>query len=524
MASGAAEGAGEASSGRIAGAGQVMEHYLLDELIKYSESGMYPLHMPGHKRQIKHFSDPFSIDVTEIEGFDNLHHPEGILLEAQQRAAALYGAEETWFLINGSTCGVLAAVSAVTRRGGSILMARSSHKAAAHAAVIKDLNVSWIYPQMDEKRGIWKSICPEQVQEQLEGQESAVQAVLITSPTYDGVVSDIRSIAEIVHRAGAILIVDEAHGAHFAMHPYFPESAVSCGADLVIQSLHKTMPSLTQTALLHVNGPRVDRKRLQDYLDIYQSSSPSYVLMAGMDACIHMMETQGPELFDTFTDRLRQIRRQLGKMRTLHLVSGDEPELSAYAFDPSKVLISLENCPMSGADLGRILRSQYQLEPEMEAEEYVTLILTAADTKEGFDRLQDALLQIDARLTAEREQEAADKNHTVQNTKAAHIPVIRPRQRKRLCEAFECRYENVALKRSCGRVAAESVWLYPPGIPLVVPGEEIPAELPELLERYRKMGLHIQGMADYTGETIRCMPENGEKTQQLNAAESSGEE
>ncbi|MCD8023722.1 MAG: hypothetical protein LUF30_12375, partial [Lachnospiraceae bacterium] len=468
-----------------------MEKYLLDCLNDYTSSDAYPLHMPGHKRQISHFSDPFAIDITEIEGFDNLHHAEGILLEAQKRASKLYGADETWYLVNGSTCGILAAVSASVRRGGRILMARNCHKAAYHAAFLNGLQVTWLYPEIDMGTGICGSISPGQVREALEAlrqgdapDTSQPLAVLLTSPTYVGVVSDIRAIAQEVHRAGGILIVDEAHGAHFAMHPYFPESALSCGADIVINSLHKTMPSLTQTALLHVKGSRADRERLRKYLDIYQSSSPSYVLMAGMDECVRMMETQGRKLFDAFVVRLETLREHLKKMQVLRLVTGDESELQAFAYDASKIIIAVPDitgpditvppltaerfaemppccarrqvdplmevrCAKSGSSnmagglagaadaahadtpvplptaerflkaagdladvsedassdrvstvfsgpmLGRILRERYHLEPEMEAEHYVTAIMTVADTQEGFDRLERALLEID---------------------------------------------------------------------------------------------------------------------------------
>ncbi|MCD7841775.1 MAG: aminotransferase class V-fold PLP-dependent enzyme, partial [Lachnospiraceae bacterium] len=447
-----------------------MEKYLLDQLTEYASSDAYPLHMPGHKRQMRLIQDPYSIDITEIDGFDNLHHtaaseeappricsradrgsdaeiasrfgaaaeasPEGILHAAQRRAAALYGADETYYLINGSTCGILAAVSASVRRGGRILMARNSHKAAYHAALLNGLHVTWLYPDMDERRGIYGSIRPEQVREALAGQRQS--AVLITSPTYDGVVSDIRAIAEEVHRAGAVLIVDEAHGAHFAMHPYFPQSALMSGADIVINSLHKTMPSLTQTALLHVKGPRADRERLRKYLGIYQSSSPSYVLMAGMDECVRLLETRGPELFDQFVRRLTALREHLGGMKVLHLVTGEEPEIGAFAFDRAKVLISTERVSVGilsrgaeleaehtsrqepgygvapdadrafglmhyrgrliGPALAEILRKRYHLEVEMAAEQYVTAIMTVADTQEGFDRLETALLEIDERL------------------------------------------------------------------------------------------------------------------------------
>ncbi len=583
-----------------------MDKYLLDQLTEYTSSDAYPLHMPGHKRQISFFEHPYSIDITEINGFDNLHHAgfaetspracstadygsdketdsrcgnadRGILHVAQERAARLYGAEETYYLINGSTCGILAAVSAALRRGERILMARNSHKAAYHAALLNGLHVTWLYPQMDARRGIYGSICAEQVREALSeqgneetaGQECGMQAaqrqvpdrirtVLITSPTYDGVVSDIRAIAEEVHRAGALLIVDEAHGAHFAMYPYFPESALACGADIVINSLHKTMPSLTQTALLHVQGPRVDRVRLRKYLAIYQSSSPSYVLMAGMDECVRLMEMRGPELFGIFVQRLTALRDRLEKMKVLHLVTGDEPEIAAFAFDRAKILISTENIQtaalpaantVNGPALAEILRKRYHLEVEMAAENYVTAIMTVADTQEGFDRLEAALLEIDGQLweagRGGKYFEKAESEHCSEHSEKAGsepcgehsekagfehcgghfdsagsgyrggysenagiVRQMRPIEVMSMETADNSPQEAVPIGQSPGRTAAEFVYLYPPGIPLLVPGERVPDELPDLLAGYQAEGLSVQGMADYSAKTIRCVVES----------------
>lgn len=470
-----------------------MDRHVLEKLQQYSKSDYYPLHMPGHKRRISHFEQPFAIDITEIDGFDNLHHAQGILLGAQKQAAKLYGAEETYYLVNGSTCGILVAVSASVTRGGRILMARNSHKASYHAGFLNGLRVTYLYPRMDMRRGINGSIRPEDVRMALL-EHSDIQAVLITSPTYDGIVSNIQAIAQEAHRAGAVLIVDEAHGAHFGMHSYFPKSALACGADIVINSLHKTLPSLTQTALLHVQGERADREKLRKYLGIYQSSSPSYVLMAGMDACVDLLQTQGEELFASFTQKLEQMRRSLQQMKTLHLVDGQETGIEAYDFDRSKVLISLENCTMSGPELAQILREKYHLEPEMEAAHYVTAIMTVADTQEGFDRLTAALLEIDA--------EAEIKEESTERIAATFIS---NKEVMSIEKAENSPQEEVLLAESAGRISAEYVYLYPPGIPLLVPGERISEELVRQLDYYQIIGLELQGIVDYTGEKIRVI-------------------
>ena len=480
-----------------------MEENLLQKLERYRASDFYPFHMPGHKRNMAHFDDPFSIDITEIDGFDNLFHAEGILMEAQNRAARLYRAEETYYLVNGSTCGILAAVSSSVSRGGRILMARNSHKAAYHAAFLNGLHVSYLYPEADMSRGINGSISPQQVEESLRS-HSDIKAVLITSPTYDGVVSDIRAIAEAVHRAGAVLIVDEAHGAHFPMHPYFPQPSLACGADIVINSLHKTLPSMTQTALLHVQGPWADRIKLKKYLGIYQSSSPSYVLMAGMDACICLLQKQGRELFDTYTQRLEKLRGSLSRMQHLHLVDGTEKELSAYDFDCSKVLISTEHTGWNGPEFSALLRQEYHLEMEMEAEHYVTAITTVADTQEGFDRLETALLELDERAgrclndtDGCEDRPDSHPDYSWLHTPGEEILTIE--------EAENSVQRCIPLAESGGRISGEFVYLYPPGIPLFVPGERIPEEMPRMLAGCRRSGLKVQGPADYTLEQIRTV-------------------
>lgn len=528
----------------------------MQKLDQYGRSDVYPLHMPGHKRRISHFEHPFSIDITEIEGFDNLFHAEGVLLEAQRRAARLYGADETYYLVNGSSCGILAAVAASMRRGGRILMSRNSHKASYHAAFLNGLHVTYLYPETDLARGISGAIRPETVESALE-QHSDIQAVLVTSPTYDGIESDLERIARAAHQAGVVLIVDAAHGAHFGMHPYFPKHALESGADIVINSLHKTLPSLTQTALLHVNGPMADRERIRKYLGIYQSSSPSYVLMAGMDACIDLLETQGEALFRTFAGRLEHLRRSLEHLRVLHLVNGRE--LYCYDYDRSKILISTERSQITGPWLAGVLRRKYHLEPEMEAEHYVTAIMTIADTQEGFERLERALLEIDAGLAGSAEGQGApaecredDRIRSAlagSSEKQGVLAECREDDRVRSALAGSAEKQGVSaecagssgtgaealqpllsewpaaeevfgmeeaegrprrevlIQDSRGMISAEYVYLYPPGIPLLVPGERIPDGLPEKLRCYQTIGLRLQGLADYTGRRIQVIEE-----------------
>lgn len=478
---------------------------LYEQLRTYGASDFYPFHMPGHKRNFHLLGDPYAIDITEIDGFDNLHHAETVLLEAQRRAAQLYGAEETFYLVNGSTCGILSAVSGCTKRGETILMARGCHKAAYHALLLNDLHARYLYPPADMERGILGAIQPEQVRSALDANPE-IHTVLLTSPTYDGVVSDIRAIAKIVHERDGILIVDEAHGAHFDMHPYFPKRALACGADLVINSVHKTLPALTQTALLHVQGPRVDRERLRRYLGIYQSSSPSYVFMAGIDRCIGLLEQRGEALFETFAQRLEDLRVSLLKMKKLHLVDGKEEGLLAFDYDHSKLVISTENSGITGAQLSDLLRTRYHLEMEMDAPQYVTAITTIADTGEGLERLQAALLEIDQELAREADcQGTAPRRPALKKPDLSVLMAGAGGEVLSIAQAEDAGRREVWLEESGGLVSGEFVYLYPPGIPFLAPGERIPEELPEQLERCRALGLQLQGMADYTGKRIQVI-------------------
>ena len=467
---------------------------LYDKLLQYQSSEMYPFHMPGHD-----FANPFLIDITEIEGFDNLHHAEGILKDAQDRAAALYHSEETYFLVNGSTCGILAAVSACMTRGGKILMARNCHKAAYHAAYLRGLDIEYLYPEKEDIFGINGGIHEDIVEKALEEFQD-IQAVMITSPTYDGVVSNVEKIAQIVHRKGIPLIVDEAHGAHFGFHEYFPKSSVEMGADLVIHSLHKTLPSLTQTALLHVNGNRVDRECLRRFLDIYQTSSPSYVFMAGMDSCVCLLEKRGGELFESLRRNLEVFYKQTESLGCIYLANhGLMGKSGIHDFDRSKLVISARNAGFTGNQLANLLRNRYHLELEMAGGSYGLALTSISDTEEGFLRLSEALKEIDACLENKIEKNTEKSTLTIEDI------VIKNEVWCRIHEALESPGESVLLEKAEGKICREFVYLYPPGIPMLVPGEIISREVLGKIRRLVREGYSVQGMADYSAEHIQVM-------------------
>ena len=522
---------------------------IMERLIEYTGSDAYPFHMPGHKRQEipdgipGGFPNPYGIDITEIDGFDNLHHAEGILKDAMDEAATIYGADRSWFLVNGSTCGILSAVCGVTQNGGKLLTARNCHKAVYHAIYLNRLRAEYLYPEEIVEFGINGGIRAEDVRKALEkdamrcagksgdmrGKRTKIQAVLITSPTYEGVVSDIRAIADVAHEYGIPLIVDEAHGAHLEYADRchsFPKSALECGADIVIQSLHKTLPCFTQTAILHIKGDRVDQDRVARYLSMFQTSSPSYLFMAGIQRCIRYMDSTGRDGMIRYEERLKWFMEQMKGLQVLEVLTRDicGKYRAVAGWDPSKIVVSTMRAKdFHGEELAEMLRKNYHLEMEMTAPEYVIAMTSVLDTDEGFERLTKALLEIDEELLKAEEKrrktvsetgdqkentvrERAEKNCKASETLQSRI--LRPNETMSICEAMDANTGRTALQNTVGKVSAEFIYLYPPGIPIIAPGEVFTREIVEMIEAYKKAGLLVQGPADPASGMILTVAED----------------
>ena len=365
-------------------------------------------------------------------------------------------------------------------------MARNCHKSAYHAAYLRTLTISYLYPQVLKEYDIFDAVSREQVQRALE-REPDIGAVLIVSPTYEGRISPIREIAELVHAKGIPLIVDEAHGAHLGLCEGSISNSCQAGADLVIHSVHKTLPSLTQTALLHVNGNLIDRERLRRFLHIYQSSSPSYLLMAGIDNALTFMKSEeGKRQFAQFCIRWEKMLGELESCRHLHFLRDERTRQ-----DIGKLVISVKGTNVSGKWLYETLLNQYRLQMEMAGESYVLAMFTVNDTEEGYRRLTGALLEIDSQLekAAERTAKEAQEEAVERTVRETVEKVSEKTGAIPLAVAWNGKKEERLLENS-----VEFINLYPPGVPVLVPGEQITGEICENIRKWREQGLCVQGI------------------------------
>ena len=480
----------------------------MDALRAYDKT-YYPLHMPGHKRRLDPSGGlPISIDITEVDGMDDLHNASGILAEAEARTAALYGSPCCRYLVGGSTVGILSAIRACCSRNGTVLAARNCHKSVWHAAELMNLTTAFLMPERIGTFDLFGSVRPEEVAGKLRKHPEA-EAVVITSPTYEGVLSDVRAIAEICHAAGVPLIVDEAHGAHLGLRTenssdraFFPQGAVSCGADVVIQSAHKTLPCLTQTSWMHIQGNLVSPKRVDHELDVFETSSPSYPLMASLDAATCFLTREGGGYLHRWEECLAAFAEKTRGLRYLRIpgITDPLPRTAAFARDPGKILISGRDAGLTGGALADILRTRYQFETEMAVGWNVLAMTSMADDPEAIERFAEALQEIDSGSLYEKEPpfprrlSASDIDIVIE---ANLIAAPSAETVMTIAEAMERPSVPVIEESAAGAVSAEYLWAYPPGIPLIMPGERITDGLLCTLRALRAAGtaIHHEGRA-----------------------------
>lgn len=505
----------------------VVRETLYDKLIEHNKNQVYPMHMPGHKRNTQMMSmvNPYSIDITEIDGFDNMHSPTGIIKDIIDKANDLYKAKRTWLCVNGSSIGIMAAICATTKKGDSILIARNSHKSVYNAIELNELRPHYIYPEYIGC-GINGQVFLTDIVKKIEDNPE-ICVVVVTNPTYEGVVSDIESIAKYLHSKGKILIVDAAHGAHLGFNNEFPGSAIECGADIVIHSIHKTLPAFTQTSLLHVvSDERVDISRVNKYISLFQSSSPSYILMAGIENCIKVVR-KSDELFRKYNNYLEKFYESAKKLRYIKVL--DYKKDGVIWRDKSKIVIigyedKENNINYGGSYIYHKLLDEYNIQLEMKSNRYCLAMTSICDTEEGFNKLLVALVNIDKEIDVILQNLHRNTCDIVGNlvdnvdnlsVEKAHISTLWDYGPSEIVDNIayaphqiqELLITPVKIWESVDKISGEYVYLYPPDIPLLVPGEVITKEFIESFFSYKEAGFNIEGLEDENLEYIRIVQE-----------------
>lgn len=500
----------------------------------YNEKKLLPLHMPGHQRKRDMGTAlPYAYDYTEVEELDNLHAPEGILQEAMNRTAAYYGCSDCFYLVNGSSSGLQAGIFTLLEEGDEVVVARNCHRSVFYALSLRKAKIHFLLPEFWEDFSCFGSVSLKEV-ERLLREFPKSKALIFTSPSYEGVVSDVEGIARLCHENGLSLLVDEAHGAHFSPKrgTSFPGSAISLGADLVVQSPHKTLCSLTQSAWILGNGERYSREKLSFNLSVFQTTSPSYPLMLSLEKATTLLETEGEALFSHWKEVMESFRE---KARTLsYFTFLWEKEEACFAMDCTKIFLRARGIPKLrlGKDLAKLLREDYGIESEMHSGENLLLMTGPFISEEELDRLFIALKDIERRLGDEKRQkpgdergkqaeeergkETGDEMSELIESSAQSLQSLPSSQSKILSSALYQisiadntlqiseglkEGEELNLRDGEGRICLEYLSLYPPGIPLLFPGEKLTAEKIQGIEALEKEGIELQYSRHRQGES-----------------------
>lgn len=442
--------------------------------------------MPGHKLgkgiPYRFLKDLHLLDMTEIPGLDNLHFPDGVIKEAQELAAKAFGADYTSFLVNGSTCGVHAAILSLCKPGDKLIVSRDCHKSVIGGMMLAGVKPIYIQPEYDGLFGVSSFVLPSMVEQAIINNPDAI-GVFITRPNYYGICSDIVAISNLVHSHNKILIVDEAHGAHLKFSSKLPCCALDAGADVCIQSAHKTLPALTQGAYLHIRGTRVDVERVKFVLRLIQTSSPSYIIMSFLDIARAIMEAHGSELIESLLEGISWLETMISRNTGFKVLS--LKPLPSGQIDKTRIVVNVRNTGKTGFYIDSILRSQYNIQVEMADLFNIVCISTVADGPKEFESLYFSLYEIDKQFkNSERLPDI--------NISKSEIPV----QAVELDKVMQSKYGTFKLTEAAGKVSRGIITPYPPGVPVICPGEVISQASIQYLINVIEAGGTVNGISD----------------------------
>ncbi|MEA5567889.1 aminotransferase class I/II-fold pyridoxal phosphate-dependent enzyme [Anabaena sp. UHCC 0399] len=488
---------------------------------------------PGHKRG-RGIAQPladllgrdvFGVDLTELADLDNLSAPQGVIQQAQQLAAAAFGAAQTWFLVNGSTCGIEAAILATCGVGDKIILPRNVHSSAIAGLILSGAIPIFVNPEYDPVLDIAHSITPDSLQAALQEHPDA-KAVLTVYPTYYGVCGDLQAIAQITHQYHIPLLVDEAHGAHFAFHPQLPTPALAAGADLTVQSIHKVLGAMTQASMLHVQGERIDIDRVSKALQLLQSTSPSYVLLASLDAARQQMAMEGKELMSRTLQLAEDARSRISQIPGLSVLQLPLEGCLSPGFvdlDQTRLTVTVSGLGLTGFEVEELLDAQ-GVTAEFSTLQNITFIISLGNTADDIEQLVQGLMSLVEIKPSSLQLPNMDNAvcYLLSNLTPNPFPTFSTRgyantervvdregeqELKRISprEAFFAASEILPILETCDRICAEFVCPYPPGIPALIPGEVITPSMLEYLQKIQQQGGFISGCHDTTLQTLKVV-------------------
>jgi arginine decarboxylase len=478
---------------------------LFNGLRKHAQKNPIQFHIPGHKKgkgmdpEFRWFmgKNALSIDLINIEPLDDLHQPKGIIKQAQELAAEAFGADHTIFSVQGTSGVIMTMIMAVCNPGDKIIVPRNVHKSIMSGIVLSGATPIFLHPEIDPVFGISHGITPQAVEKALE-QHPDAKAVLVINPTYFGIAGDLKSIVQVAHARGVPVLVDEAHGSHVHFHPKLPLSAMQAGADMAASSMHKLGGSLTQSSLLNIQGNLVSIQRVQAIYSMLTTTSTSYLLLASLDVARKRLVTSGKTLLDQTIQLANEARAQINKINHLYCIGREIIGTNgAFAHDPTKLVISVKDLGITGYEAEKWLRDRYNIEVELSDLYNIVCIITPSDTKEDLQILVYALEE----LAVGAEDQGNRKSRPKMQLPKIPVLAVTPR------DAFYAPTEMIPAEQSVGRIIAEFVMVYPPGIPIFIPGEIISEENLSYAKKNMEAGLPVQGFEDPTLQTIRVIKE-----------------
>lgn len=452
-----------------------MENRLIDALRKIKDEDLVSFHMPGHKNNESFFRekldglDLMDVDLTEIPGTDYLHNPTDCIMTSQTKLSEFYKSYKSYFLVNGSTCGILSMIFATTKRDDKILVNRNAHESVINGIALNGLRPVYIMPEIDESSGMILGVTAEALEEKLSN-DSEIKVVLLTYPSYEGICFDIDKISKIAKKYNCQLIIDEAHGSHLLSHEELPISACESAADIVVQSAHKNLPAFTQGAFIHLYNKDLEAS-LEKYLKIFQSSSPSYLIMASLDLSVDYLFEESNLKTKVLLEEVNTLVKQLKKTNYKVINWGIDYNRLPFTFDPTKIIISGLTLGLSGKTLEKILREEYSIQVEYSTDNFIVLITSVFNKSKDFKKLYDSLKAIEQKY---------GKNK-IKSKKPLILEDVIVKIKPNNIEEYN--YKTETIDQCLGKIAYESIVPYPPGIPLINPGEVVTKEAIDQLKK-----------------------------------------